>query len=141
VHIERSIDIDAPPDRVWAVITDIEGWPDVTPSVSKAELLQPGPLAVGSEARLSQPRFGTRVWRVTALEPGISFTWEATGAGARQVASHTVTPRGDGGSSLELRIESDGWAVTLFGWMLAGTARRYVRMEAEGVKRRAEAAA
>jgi hypothetical protein len=96
---------------------------------------------MGSEARVSQPRFGTRVWRVTAIEPGTSFTWEASGTGARLAATHEVTPRGDGGSRLRLAVDSRGWAVRLFGWALAGTGRRFIEMEAAGVKRRAEEAA
>jgi uncharacterized protein YndB with AHSA1/START domain len=140
MHVERSIDIDAPPERVWAVMSDIERWPEWTASVTKGELLQPGPLALGSEARISQPRFGTWTWRVTAIEPGASFTWETGRPGTRMVATHTVTPRGEGGSTARLSVDSSGLAVTLIGWALAGTGRRYVEMEAQGLKRRSEEA-
>lgn len=137
MHVERSIDIDAPPERVWAVMTDIERWPEWTASVTNVELLQPGPLAVGSEARISQPRFGTWTWRVTTLDPGASFTWETARPGTRMVATHTVVPRG-AGSGARLVVDSNGLAVTLLGWALAGTGRRYVEMEAQGLKRRSE---
>ena len=138
MHVEHHVDINAAPEHVYSIISDVEKWPEITESVKSVELLTPGPLAVGSEARISQPKFGTRVWRVTAVEPGKSFTWETSGGGARMVATHTVTPRA-GGSTLTLIVDSTGLAVKLFGWMMAGTGRRFMEIEAAGVKRRAEA--
>lgn len=138
MHVESSIDIDAAPERVWAVTTDIERWPEWTPTVQSAELLTPGSLALGSEAKISQPRFGTWTWRVTALDPGSSFTWEASRPGSRMVATHTVAPRSGGGSTVVLTVDSSGWAVKLLGWALARTGRRFVQTEAEGLKRRSE---
>ena len=139
MHMDHSIDIEAPPERVWAVMTDVERWPEWTQSVSKVELVRPGPLATGVEARIAQPRLGTRTWRVTAVEAGGGFTWETTGPGTRMVATHTITPRGDGASSVELVIDSSGWAVSLLSWLIAPTGRRYIEMEAAGLKQRAEA--
>lgn len=139
MHMDHRVDIEAPPERVWAVMTDVERWPEWTQSVSKVELVRPGPLATGVEARIAQPRLGTRTWRVTAVEAGRAFTWETSGPGTRMVATHTITPRGDGASSVELAIDSSGWAVSLLGWLMAPTGRRYIEMEAVGLKQRAEA--
>lgn len=69
-----AVEISAPPDRVWAVMSDIEAWPEWTPTVTRVELLDPGPLAVGQRARVLQPRLPAAVWRITALGPGRSFT-------------------------------------------------------------------
>ena len=138
MHVEHSIDINAEPGRVWLVMTDIERWPAMTAAVTRVEVLRPGPLEVGAEARITQPRFGTRTWRVTALDPGRSFSWESSGVGSRMVARHVVTPRGDSSSTATLSVDSSGWAVALIGWLLAGTGRRYIEMEAEGLKVRAE---
>jgi hypothetical protein len=103
------------------------------------ELVRPGPLATGVEARIAQPRLGTRTWRVTAVEACRGFTWETSGPGTPMVATHTITPRGDSASSVELVIDSSGWAVSLLGWLMAPTGRRYIEMEAAGLKQRAEA--
>jgi len=140
MHVEHTIEIDADPGRVWEVMTDIERWPGMTPSVTRVELVRPGPLEVGTEARITQPRFGTRTWRVTAVDPGRSFTWESTGMGSHMVASHVVDARPNG-SAVTLSVYSSGWAVTLLGWLLAGTGRRFVEQEAQGLKGRAEASA
>lgn len=134
---ERTIEIDAPPRRVWGVMSDVERWPEWTRSVSKIVPLQPGPLDLGSRARVTQPRLGTLVWHVTALEPGRSFTWETRAPGTLMIGTHEVTPRGEG-STARLHVHSEGIAVSLLGWLMAPTGRRYVDMEAEGLKRRSE---
>lgn len=28
IHIERTVNINAPPERVWAVMLDVERWPE-----------------------------------------------------------------------------------------------------------------
>ena len=32
IHIERTVNINAPPERVWAVMMDVERWPEWTES-------------------------------------------------------------------------------------------------------------
>lgn len=140
MHLERSIDIDADPARVWAVMADIERWPQWTRSVTKVEARPSPTLAADTEARITQPRLGARTWRVTALDAPRSFTWETSGPATSMVATHSIAPRGEDGSTVTLVVDSGGWAVTLFGWLLASTGRRFVDMEAEGLKREAESA-
>src|SRR5580765_507243 len=61
-----SVDIRAAPPRVWALISDIEGWPGWTPTVKSVERLDAGPLAVGSRARIRQPKLLPAVWQITS---------------------------------------------------------------------------
>jgi len=69
-----TVDIKAPPQRVWAVLSDVEGWPDWTPSVKRVERLDAGPLTVGGRARLRQPKLRPAIWQITKVEKGSSFT-------------------------------------------------------------------
>jgi len=72
--IERIIDIDAPREKVWTVMTDVERWPEWTASVTSVALLDKAPFDVGSHARLCQPRLPVAVWTVTVFEPERYFS-------------------------------------------------------------------
>ncbi|MGW5052986.1 SRPBCC family protein [Actinokineospora sp. NPDC004072] len=131
--------IDADPARVWAIFTRVEEWPDWTASVVSATRLDPGPLAVGTRVRIKQPKLPTTVWTATELTEGRSWTWVATGPGVRTTAVHLVEPHGEG-SKVTLRLRQEGWLGALVGRLTAGLTDRYLAMEAEGLKSRAERA-
>ena len=48
---EAALDIDAPPERVWALLADVPGWPHWNAGVASATLH--GPLASGSHFEIS----------------------------------------------------------------------------------------
>src|SRR6185295_11383957 len=52
----RTVEIQQPPPIVWSVMTDIERWPEWTPSVARAKRLSNTPLQVGSRAQIHQPK-------------------------------------------------------------------------------------
>jgi hypothetical protein len=91
-----ATEISAPTERVWAVVSDIERWPEWAPSVTRVDRLEPGPLAVGHRARIRQPRLLPAIWRVTALEPGRGFTWVTHSPGIRATGGHWLERAGDG---------------------------------------------
>jgi hypothetical protein len=141
MHIERSIDIAAPPTVVWAVMVDVVRWREWTESITSIELLDAGAFGVGSRARVRQPRFPAALWRVTEFEPGRSFAWESKTIGARTVGTHRVVANASGGSTATLAVRSAGFLVPLVRPFVQGISERYVEMEAQGLKRRCESAA
>lgn len=133
----KTIDIAAPPSRVWAVMTDIEHWPDWTASVRNIQRLTPGPLAVGSRARIRQPKLAPALWEVTSLDPGRQFTWVTRAPGVFVTAHHRIEPAA-GGSQVTLSVNYGGPLGTIVAWLTGGLNDRYLDLEATGLKRRSE---
>ena len=136
-----TITIDAPVSRVWAVYTDVVRWPEWTASVTSARIEPSTPLAIGSTATIKQPRFPQVAWTVTEFEPLRRWTWENRSPGAWTVALHELTPIGDGRTRVDLSIDQRGLLGRPIGWLARRTTRRYLRMEAEGLRRSSEHAA
>jgi uncharacterized membrane protein len=135
---ETAVDVAAAPEDVWAVLVDIERWPEWTASMSEVKLLDPGPLAVGVRARVKQPRLPPTVWEVTDLEPLGSFTWKSTSPGVTTIADHRLTTAGPGPVTMTLAIRRTGRMAPLVDRLFRRITEKYVRMEAEGLKRRCE---
>jgi uncharacterized membrane protein len=135
--IERaSVMIDAPIEVVWSVFSDVERWPTWASSFTSVELID-GPMRLGAKARIRQPRLPTVVWEVTKWEPGRSWTWAATSPGARTEASHVLT-RSGAGTVAEQSITPFGPLGRLAAFVLRSLTRRYLAVEAAGLKRRSE---
>jgi uncharacterized protein YndB with AHSA1/START domain len=131
-----SVDIAAPPDRVWAVMSDIEKWREWTASVRSITLRDPGPLRTGSRAWVRQPKFPPAHWTVTDVSER-SFTWVSRAPGMVVTARHAVTPIGTG-SRATLSLNFAGVFGRFFGRLTRDINNRYLEMEAAGLKRRSE---
>jgi hypothetical protein len=140
LRLEVSTSIDAPPERVWAEIIDVERWHEWTASITRIEKLQPGALNVGSKVRIKQKKLPPAVWTVTALEPGRLMEWQARAPGSHSIAIHRVEPEG-AGSRATLGIEQSGVLFSLTGWYFDKLTREYVDMELQGLKRRSDGGA
>jgi len=132
-----TVEIQASPEIVWNVLRDVERWPEWTPSMKSLRRLDDGPLAVGSRARVRQPKLLPATWRVTELEAGRSFTWVTTMPGVRATAGHRVEPRA-GGSRVTLFLSFAGLFGPLVGRLTRRLTERYIQMEADGLKARCE---
>ena len=132
-----AVEISAPPEQVWAVMSDIERWPEWTDSVTRIERLDPGALAVGHRARIRQPRLLPAVWRVTALEAGRGFTWVTRSPGLRATGGHWVEPAA-AGSRAQLTLRFDGILAGLVARLFGALTTRYLALEARGLKERSE---
>lgn len=137
VYTEVTTDIAAPPDKVWATITDVERWPGWTESVHDLSLTSAGEFAVGSSARIDLAGGRPSVWTVTELDPGRTFTWESKAPGVLSVASHVLEPR-DGGARVTLWVKNTGFLATILSPYLAYVGKRNLKWESEGLKRRCE---
>ncbi len=138
--LQHTVTIAAPPDRIWAVVVDVERWPERIPTVEAVERLDAGPLVVGSRTRLEQPRLPTAVWTVTELTDGSSYTWESRSPGVTVTATDVVEPH-PAGSRLALAVAVSG-PLSWLGWLMTRSlTKRYVETEAASIRNAAETSA
>jgi uncharacterized membrane protein len=135
---QTSVEIAAPAATVFATWVDVKRWPEWTASVTRMTVLDPGPLHVGSRVRVQQPRLPTVVWRVEKLEQDRSFVWSSSSIGVRTVASHEVAPSDGSPVTAVLTLDQTGWLAPVVGLLLGSLTRRYLDLEARGLKERCE---
>lgn len=137
-HWQATTTITAPVSVVWDVLTDVEQWPTWTSTVTSAVWLDDGPFRVGRRARLVQPKLGTAVWEITAVEPGVSFVWTRSSPGVTTVAGHTLSGSSADATVVELAIDQVGFLAAPIGWITGNLTEAYLRTEAAGLKKRCE---
>ena len=133
-----GVEIDAPAGDVWEVFSDVERWPEWTPSVTRLVALDGPGLAVGKRFEIKQPRMPKLVWEVTELFPGTSWTWVQRSPGGLTVARHDVIAESDHRTQVRQQLDQRGPIGSLVGLLMGGMTRRYLDLEAKGLKARSE---
>jgi carbon monoxide dehydrogenase subunit G len=133
----KAVHIDAPPEKVFAVLCDVERWPEWTPTVTRVQRLEGGPFAIGSSAKVRQPKLRPAVWRVTELQDGRNFTWSTRLPGLHMTAGHLIEPRG-AGCRVELTFELSGLIAPVASRLYGDLIERYVATESQALKKRSE---
>jgi uncharacterized membrane protein len=129
VHYETTAVTAEPPERVWAAVADVEGWPKLIETYRTVHRLDSGPLAVGSRAHVEQVGLRPGDWQVSELAEGRSFTWQTSQPGVSATAWHRVDPEPGGGSRVTLGLEMRGLLGGIVGLLLRGKTRRYIDLE------------
>ena len=127
----------ATPDRLWAIVSEVERWGDRLPTIDLVRPLGSGPAGVGSKFEVRQPGLPKAVWEISDWQPGRSFTWVSAGPGVRSTAVHTVR-QDDDGSRLDLSLEWTGPLARVLELLIGRKARGMVETEAETFTRFAE---
>jgi uncharacterized protein YndB with AHSA1/START domain len=137
-NFRYTVEIFAPPERIWAVLVDADRWPEWTPTVTRVQRLEEGPLAVGSQTKIWQPQLTPVVWRVTELDETAGvFTWMTRKPGIQVTATHTMESSGNG-VRVTLSLDYSGLVGALMAWQLKDLNWDYLTREAAGLKRRCE---
>ena len=140
MRFEKSIDIDAPQQRVWAVVSALEAWPQRIETVDSVELLTPAPITSGSRVRVKQPKLPEATWDITVWDAPSYFEWTQNTGVTTNVAGHRVEALGEGRARLTLTLDMRGFLAPIIGLFYKGLTNRYMNLEAEGMKRAAESA-
>jgi carbon monoxide dehydrogenase subunit G len=133
------------PDAVWSLITDLEGSPSVVSGIDAIEVLTPGPFAVGTTWRETRTMFGrqaTEEMTVTGLDPGRSYTVEASSHGMHYVSTLTLTSEG---SRTRIAMSFDGRPLSLgakvlgaiTGWMATKATTKALQQDVDDLARAA----
>ena len=140
MRFAKSIDIDAPQQRVWDVLSDFETWPQHIETVDIVELLTPAPITKGSRVRLKQPKLPDGTWDITVWDPPSYFEWTQKTGGTTSVAGHRVEALGERRSRLMLTLDMRGFLIPIVALFYTKLTNQYMDLEAEGMKRAAESA-
>lgn len=100
--VATRIVVDAPIERVWAVLADIEGQPRWMHDMKAVRMTTPGPVAVGSRGEATVRMFGLAVTdpvTVTEIDPPTRFAvrHEGTFTGT---GTFTLEPGADGTTTI-----------------------------------------
>ncbi|HEX7740276.1 MAG TPA: SRPBCC family protein [Marmoricola sp.] len=105
--IEESIDIDAPPAKVWALVSELKNMPRWSPQTAKSFVRGGGPTKADSRL-ININRRGFLVWptnsKVVRFEPEQEIAWRIKDN--YMVWSYTLEPTAAGGTTLTSRREA-----------------------------------
>lgn len=138
-----TVHVQAPPERVFAVFSDLEDLPQRIPAIVRLEKLTPGPVGVGTRFRETRRMFGkehAEEMEFLAFEPGKSYTIGAQSCGCEYRSLFTFEAEGNG---TRVRQEFGARPLTfgakvmgfLMGWMMAGSMKKAMLQDMESLKR------
>jgi len=142
LHIDHVVDIDAPPEVVWRVLTDFDQYGEWNPmAVRCASSLVPGE-PIDMSVRLGPVRIKRQREWVRTHTPGQEFSYamKPVPFGAlRSRRTQTVTPINDRRTRYESQFELHGWLQPPVRLLLGRALRRGFSGAVAGLRARAEA--
>lgn len=133
-----SVLIDASPQVVWQLLSNVVAWPRWLPTVTSVEALDGPELLPQRRFRVVQPGLRPTTWSVSQLEANRRFEWRTASFGMSMRADHTVDRITPTRTSVLLRFEFRGVAGRVLGLLFGFTTRRYIEREAAALKSAAE---
>jgi uncharacterized protein YndB with AHSA1/START domain len=110
VVARTEIEIDSPPESVWAVLTDFDRWPEWNTDVKSMSFS--GPVTVGSQFRWRAGP-GTIASTIVQVESPRRIVWLGKTLGIKAVHAWTLEPRA-GGTLVRTEESYDGLVARLF---------------------------
>ncbi len=109
LKFSSSVEIDAPPEKVWALVNKLEEWPQWIPSIKKIEKLSEGALGIGSQIRVTAKSIITvrLLMTITEFVPGRHAVMQGKVLGTEMTRYYTLEPV-NGGTRLTAGGEVSG---------------------------------
>jgi hypothetical protein len=111
VTARRELIVDAPVERVWAVLADPQAWSSIDPEIHGVEL--DGDVAAGTSFTWRNGRVRLRS-RFVAVDPLHELTWTGRALGTRAVHRHVLTTTSDGRTRIVTEESMSGLPAKLF---------------------------
>lgn len=139
IFVNRTIE--ASPERVWDVVTDLDHAHQILTGVVSVQRMTDGPYAVGTRWRETRKMFGkeaTEEMWVAESDPHRRTLVRAESGGADYVTEFTLTPVGDGArTELSVRFDAEMTApsglqkvgLKVFGGLAAKAARKALEQD------------
>jgi uncharacterized membrane protein len=141
MRYEQTATAAATTAQAWTALTDVTSLPRWTTTMTAVEPLDGAQLSIGNRYKIRQPGLAAMVWRVTELRDGESYLWETRSPGVRTVGFHRVAADPGGGTLITIGLDQTGPLAGLLGLLLGGRIRRYLAIEAAGLKAASESVA
>jgi hypothetical protein len=129
--------IDASPETIWTVLTDVNGYPGWDPGMIRVE----GTIALGEKVKFFTKFNPDRAFvvKVTAFEPGqrMVFTGGMPLGLFKSERTHTLTPNEDGSTTFETEEIFNGLLFPLFGSKIPDLTESFENFAA-GLKKQSE---
>jgi Polyketide cyclase / dehydrase and lipid transport len=106
--------------------------------VTSLSVLDGPALAVGKRFAIKQPGMQKLVWKVTEIDPGSSWTWVQRSPGVLVTARHWVIAQPGGRTLVRQQLDQRGALGALVGRAMAKKTKRFLELEAQGLKARSE---
>lgn len=139
MKLTSSVEIDRPPEEVFAVISDFSRNPEWQKGMKSARWTSESPARVGSTYEQVARFLGREVitiFEVTAHEPGRSVTIESRESNFPITVTRSVEPLRPDRSKVTAQIVGEpGRFFRLFGPLLRAMAQRSVRSDYERLRR------
>jgi uncharacterized protein YndB with AHSA1/START domain len=110
-EFEHSVQAPASRERVWALWTDVSGWPRWNPGVGRAEL--DGPVTEGATGTVRAVGGPTSTLKVLAIEPERRFVTETSERLMRLRFDQELAEAGGGQLRITHRVRMTGLATPL----------------------------
>jgi hypothetical protein len=140
--------LNAAPEAVFALATDLANAPGRVKAITKLELLTPGPIGVGTRFRETRVMFGkeaTEEMTISAFDPPHGYEVTAHSCGTDYHTIFRFLPE-SGGTRVEFEFHAR--AVSFFAklltplmFLMKGVMRKCVEQDLEDIKKAAEAVA
>ena len=105
-EFEHSVEADASPERVWALWTDISGWPSWNPGVGYAEV--DGPLVEGATGTIHAVDGPASTLKVLEIDPERRLVTEASERFVRIRFEHELTDADESRLRITHRVKMTG---------------------------------